>query len=182
VPCHGPPRTSRTAHRRHPHLIRATTGDTRLAVSDDGIHFEDSARSPMLSPGEVGTWDGYLVAQCRVLQFGDWFYMLYSGMSRVSVASDGNRGPAGQRSDRYFQEIGLARARHPKGPWEKYPGNPVFSPTGNPDDWDGGLLQHVCPVQIDGRWLFYYNGWNWKEGARNPVGAEYGIGIAIREE
>ncbi len=153
-----------------------------VAVSDDGIHFEDSPKSPILSPGEVGAWDGYLVGQCRVLQLGDWFYMLYSGMSRASVASDGNRGPAGQRSDRYFQQIGLARARHPEGAWEKYPGNPVFSPTGNPDDWDGGLLQHVCPVQIDGLWLFYYNGWNWKENATNPVGAEYGIGIAICEE
>ncbi len=37
-------------------------------------------------------------------------------------------------------------------------------------------------LQIDGRWLFDYNGWNWTETAQNPVGAEYGIGIAIREE
>ena len=79
-------------------------------------------------------------------------------------------------------QIGLARARHPEGPWEKYPGNPVFSPTGDPGDWDGGLRHHVCPVQIDGGWFFYYNGWNGTETAQNSAGAEYGIGIAIGEE
>jgi hypothetical protein len=75
--------------------------------------------------------------------------------------------------------FGLARARHPAGPWEKYPRNPVFQPTGDEKDFDGVFLQHACPVQVDGQWRLYYNGWTRKSSARNRIGAEYAIGLAF---
>ncbi len=45
-----------------------------------------------------------------------------------------------------------------------------------------GVYERNPVWKIDGRWLFYYNGRNWKQGTKNSVGAEYGIGIAVREE
>jgi len=75
--------------------------------------------------------------------------------------------------------FGLARARHPEGPWEKYPHNPVFKPTGEEKDFDGIYLQHPCPVELDGQWRLYYNGWSLNPKARNAIKAEYAIGLAF---
>lgn len=53
-------------------------------------------------------------------------------------------------------------ARHPEGPWEKYPHNPVFKPTGNEKDFDGIYLQHAWPVKVGDPWRLYYNGWTFE--------------------
>ena len=68
------------------------------------------------------------------------------------------------------------------GPWkrhEKYPHNPVFKPTGNEKDFDGIFLQHPCPALVDGHWRLYYNGWTLNPKAKNEIGAEYTIGVAV---
>ena len=78
--------------------------------------------------------------------------------------------------------FGLARARHPEGPWEKYPHNPVFKPTGNEEDFDGVFLQHPCTIKVGNQWRLYYNGWTKKEDAKNSIGAEYAIGIAFLQK
>jgi len=75
--------------------------------------------------------------------------------------------------------LGLARARHLEGPWEKYPHNPVFKPTGSAADFDGAYLQHPCPVKVGGQWRLYYNGWTLNPKAKNPIKAEYAIGLAV---
>jgi len=67
--------------------------------------------------------------------------MLYSG---------GTNNHGRKYSGKNRMAFGLARARHPEGPWEKYPYNPVFKPTGNEADFDGIYLQHACPILVDG--------------------------------
>lgn len=137
----------------HPTHPRAYT--IRLAVGLDGMSFEDLGLLPALGPGGQGAWDDAWVCQAHVLRYGDWWYMLYVGMSRRGANKDG-------------QAFGLARSRHPAEGWEKYPHNPVFTPAGG-EAWDGRFLQHPCPVPYGDRWRLYYTG-NGPEG--------YAVGLA----
>jgi beta-xylosidase len=141
-----------------------------IATSKDGITWTDSEKSPVLTGPDPKSkaWD-CAVLQASVVKIGDWFFMLYSG-------SNGKKDDNGM-------SFGLARAKHPEGPWEKYPNNPVFSQTGKADDFDAVFLQHACPVQVGKQWRIYYNGWKKVPKSNNrPVGAEYAIGLAFAEE
>ena len=127
------------------------------AVSADGVQFEDGPNNPLIELGPAGTWDAQHVCQASVVFIDPWWYMLYIGASETSVNKHG-------------QSVGLARAANPLGPWEKYPANPVFAPSGQEGAWDGAYLQHPCPVEVDGQWRLYYTGNN---------GQVYAIGMAI---
>ncbi len=142
-----------------------------VATSTDGINWTDTAQSPVLITSEQSddSWDDGMVSQCSVTKIHDWFYMLYSG---------GTNNHGRKYSGKNRMAFGLARARHPEGPWEKYPDNPVFKPTGNEEDFDGIFLQHACPVKVGNQWRLYYNGWTLNPEARNSIGAEYAIGLA----
>ena len=147
-----------------------------VATSRDGINWTDSPKSPVLTTSKrtADSWEDGMVSQCSVTKIGGWFYMLYSG-------STNNHGR--KHSGKNRMAFGLARAKHPEGPWEKYPHNPVFTPTGNEEDFDGVFLQHPCPVRVGNQWRLYYNGWTTvpKSKAR-PVGAEYAIGVAFVDD
>ncbi len=133
-----------------------------VATSKDGIHFEP-LKERILMPGPEGSWDDQAVSQAAVRKVDDWWYMIYSGFPK---------GPW-----KNAQQFGLARARKPEGPWEKYPDNPIFTATGNKEDWDGEFLQHACPVKIDGKWHLYYSG-----NCLTPNRNIYKIGLAIRAD
>ena len=146
-----------------------------MATSTDAVAWTDSPRSPLLTTSNrtADSWDDGMVSQCSVTKIGDWYFMLYSG-------STNNYGR--KHSGKNRMAFGLARARHPEGPWEKYPHNPVFKPTGNEKDFDGIFLQHPCPVLVNGRWCLYYNGWTLNPKAKNAIGAEYAIGLAFARD
>jgi predicted GH43/DUF377 family glycosyl hydrolase len=137
-------------HAQHPRAYRI-----RVATSPDGVGWEDAATAPVLSAGTAGSWDDAWVCQCSVTRIGELYYMLYIGKSTRGANKDD-------------QSIGLARAPHPCGPWERYPDNPVFGP-GASGDWDGAFLQHPYPVQTDRGWRMYYTG---------NSGGVYAVGVA----
>lgn len=143
----------------HPEYPRQYT--VNVAVGEDGVHFEELA-DDLVIPGHEGSWESQSVCQAAVRKVGDWWYMIYSGFPK---------GPS-----KSAQAFGLARARKPEGPWEKYPGNPIFTATGNKEDWDGEFLQHACPVKIHGKWHLYYAG-----NDLNPNENVYRTGVAIRQ-
>jgi len=146
-----------------------------VATSKDGINWTDSPKSPVLTTSERtdSSWDDGMVSQCSVHKIGDRYYMLYSG-------STNNYGR--KYSGKNKMSFGLSRARHPEGPWEKYPNNPVFKPTGKEDDFDGIYIQHACPVKVGEQWRLYYSGWTKREDVKNSIGAEYAIGVAFVED
>ena len=146
-----------------------------VATSADGITWGDSSKSPVLTTSDrtADSWDDGMVSQCSVTKIGDWFFMLYSG---------GTNNHGRRHSGKSGMAFGLARARHPEGPWEKYPHNPVFKPTGSAEDFDGVYLQHPCPVKVGGQWRLYYNGWTLNPRANNPIKAEYAIGLAFAKQ
>ena len=92
--------------------------------------------------------------------------------------------PISNHGRKYTGKIafGLARARHPEGPWEKYSHNPVFEPTDKVRDFDGIFLQHACPVKVDDQWRLDCNGWSLNSKAKNSIGAEYAIGLAFASD
>ena len=146
-----------------------------VATSTDGTNWSDSVKSPVLTTSEqtADSWDDGMVSQCSVTKIGDWFYMLYSG---------GTNNHGRKYSGKNRMAFGLARARYPEGPWEKYPHNPVFKPTGHEEDFDGIFLQHACPVKVGDQWRLYYNGWTLNPEAKNSIGAEYAIGLAFTKD
>lgn len=127
------------------HVKRPDGYSIGVATSRDGITWTDSPKSPMLTTSErtADSWDDGMVSQCSVTKIGDWFYMLYSG----GTDNDGRK-----HSGKNRMAFGLARARHPEGPWEKYPHNPVFKPTGSEKDFDGIFVQHARPVKVGDQW------------------------------
>jgi predicted GH43/DUF377 family glycosyl hydrolase len=150
----------------HPNYPNYVIG---VATSKDGITWTDSEKSPVLTGADPTSkaWD-LSTSQCSVVKVGDWFYMLFSG-SRGSK-NDG-------------QSFGLARAKHPEGPWEKYPNNPVFDPARKTENFDAKFLQHACPVKVGTQWRIYYNGNRAVPRSKErPVGGEYAVGIAIVDE
>ena len=114
-----------------------------------------------------------MVSQCSVTKIGDWYFMLYSG---------GTNSHGRKYSGKNQMSFGLARAGHPEGPWEKYPQNPVFKPTGNMEDFDGVFLRHVCLALVYGQWRLCYNGWTLNREAKNSLKAEYAIGLTFAKE
>ena len=36
-----------------------------------------------------------------------------------------------------------------------------------------------CQGEVDGQWRLYYNGWALNPKAKNAIGAEYAIGLAL---
>lgn len=142
---------------QHPEHPRAYT--IWAAAGHDGLSFADVVPHPVLGPGDEGSWDDAWVCQAHVIEIEGWWYMLYVGMSSGRDNKDG-------------QAFGLARAPHPAGPWEKYPGNPVFSPAGR-EAWDGLFLQHPCPVRCGDEWRLYYTG--------HGITTGYAVGLAVPE-
>ena len=65
------------------------------------------------------------------------------------------------------------------GPWNRYNKNPIIRLEGKEADFDGIYLQHACPILVDGQWRLYYNGWTLNPKAKNEIGAEYAIGVAV---
>ena len=114
-----------------------------VGISKDGTDFKLLAED-IVAPGDEGSWESRGVRQAAVRKIDDWWYMIYVGIPRGYV----------------HQAFGLARARKPEGPWEKYPGNPIFTPEGTDwKDWEL-FLQHPCPVKVNGEWRLYYAGCN----------------------
>ncbi|NUQ62909.1 MAG: hypothetical protein HUU20_10490 [Pirellulales bacterium] len=100
--------------------------------------FRKHGHAPVLDLGPPGSWDDRGVACAMILREGDGTYrMFYSGLSTAA---------------RSRWSIGLATARHPLGPWEKYAKNPVLEDFG----YVGGV------VRASGKYHLY---------AEHPIGA-----------
>jgi hypothetical protein len=144
-------------HPWHPRAYRICA-----ATSRDGVHWTDAPMNPLLTPGPVGAWDDAWVSQAAVVRGGEWWYLLYAGQGAA-------------RSNKSGQSIGLARARHPLGAWEKHPRNPILAPAHDEAAWDGAFVQHPCPAWVDGGWRLYYSGF----GGDPP---SYRVGLAVQQQ
>ena len=94
--------------------------------------FEKHGNAPILDLGPEGTWEDRHVACAMVFKEApEEYYMWYSGL--------------GSSPQHQTWSIGLATAKHPLGPWEKYEGNPILEDFG----YVGGM------VKINGKYHLY---------------------------
>lgn len=111
-----------------------------LAVSEDGVHFEDVQEDPVFQ-GEQGEWDAYSITTPRIYREGKWYYMLYGGSAYLADEPE------------FF---GLARSKNLVD-WERHPGNPIFgvAARGKPD---GGAIWFPALYKGEDDYLMLYEG------------------------
>jgi xylan 1,4-beta-xylosidase len=83
-------------------------------------------------------WEGNLVEGVSMIRRGDYLYAFYAGAGCCGRACS--------------YGIGVARAKHLLGPWEKYGGNPVIATN---DEWK--CPGHGTPIEKDGKYYFLYH-------------------------
>ena len=125
-------------------------GSVWCARSRDGKHWEEIGE--MVPEGSEGEWDHWATYCPNILVGRDGKYYLYFTGQKEN-----------QAADRPIY-IGVAIGDSPEGPFIKYSGNPVFSPTNQPDDFDGHRVDDASViVRNDGYWM-YYKGRAFKNG------------------
>ena len=127
------------------------------ATSSDGVNWTKNAYNPVLTYGEVGSWDSYDVGSLNVIfnegNYEMW-YLGYEGTNRL---------------------IGYATSSNGIN-WTKYSGNPVLE-TGASTAWDGLIV--TCPIVVFNAdiyelWYSGYDGTSWGIGyAKSSDGANW---------
>jgi len=113
-----------------------------LTLSDDGIHFSDYGKEPVLSPGKNREWDLFTVTTPRVFCEDDIYYMIYAGDN--------------SHYD-YPKNFGLAASRDLIN-WTKYIRNPIYE-RGEKGTWEEGGIWFPTFIKIDGTYYMWYEGY-----------------------
>jgi len=112
-----------------------------LATSSDGRRWTKYVANPVFKPGAAGAWDQSNVTAPQVLRDHDWYIMFYIGFYNAASA-----------------EIGVARSRDGITGWQRHPLNPIIRPGIRPEEWDYSAAYRPWAVQLDDRWVLWYNG------------------------
>lgn len=112
-----------------------------LATSSDGRRWTKYVANPVFKPGPAGAWDQSKVTAPQVLRDHDWHLMFYIGFYNAASA-----------------EIGVARSRNGIDGWQRHPLNPIIRPGIRPQEWDYSAASRPWAVQLDERWVLWYNG------------------------
>lgn len=133
------------------------------ANSRDGIHWED--RGQAIDRGEQGDWDSFGVITPYVAVINDKYYLFYTGTS------------AGKpfETDATLRHIGIAIADNPNGPWAKFAGNPILSPSKAPEVYDSLVVDDSHLIVRDGRYWLYFKG---RSPTLTPGQTKWGLAIA----
>lgn len=140
------------------------------ASSTDGISWSKYGSNPIVIKGSAGSYDDQHAHKPTVVYKDEIYYMFYSAQK-----SGGNR------------TIALATSTSPTGPWTKYTGNPVLSPT---EAWEDNFLDtpSIMYDSDDSIWKMWYSagtiissepeywsyatssdGYNWTKYDSNPI-------------
>jgi len=92
---------------------------------------------------KFGSWDHH-VSYPNVFSWDGKYYQYYDG-----------HGPGWLTNEK-----GYATTKKIGTVWNKYGGNPTFSPTGNLEDWDGAGVSWGDIINVDGLFYMFYCGWN----------------------
>lgn len=143
-------------------LCRGVRLQPGLAISDDGIHFQHR-QGPILTVGDVGSWDQNGVSWPRVLppspeHPNDKWIMSYHTRESGGVNNFG------------FFSAGIAVSVDGKV-WEKK--GKVLS-CGEPGTWDEGGVSVRHIIRYNEKFLMFYEGSNYK--------FEFSIGLAVSDD
>lgn len=132
------------------------------ATSPDGRAWTE--RGEAVGKGGAGAWDERGVFTPNILRFGGKFYLYYTA---VSAAHD-NAVPTPTH-------IGVAIADSPAGPWKKFAGNPILSPSTDPAKFDSSRVDDAALAIRDGKIWFYYKG---RTKGKGPWETKMGVAIS----
>lgn len=119
------------------------------ASSPDGRKWTEQGEA--LPGGSSGTFDEHAVFTPTILVSEDRYYLFYTAVPEPFDNDDG--GPRGTRT-----AIGVAVADSPRGPWQRFPENPVLRPSDDPAHFDSMRVDDSCLVVREGKYWLYYKG------------------------
>ena len=96
--------------------------------------------NPVMTPLE-GAWDSWILETSDAFKEGDTYYLYYHAAGEVSY------------------QLGVATAKHPLGPFERFGDAPVLT-LGPEGSWDDSMV--ACAMilkEAEGRWLMWYSGY-----------------------
>ena len=106
------------------------------ALTDDGLKLK--GKSFEIVTAEKDSWERGGIEGQSIIKNGEYLYMLYSGNACCGSSCD--------------YQVGVARAKSMKGPWEKNPANPILK--GN-DTWK--CPGHGTAVNTGREWQYLYH-------------------------
>lgn len=119
--------------------------DVWYATSPDGLQWTEQGLA--VGKGGAGAWDERGVFTPNILRFGGKFNLYYT-----AVAAGHQQTPPTPT------QIGVAVADSPAGPWQKFAGNPILSPSADREQFDSARVDDAALLVRDGRVWFYYKG------------------------
>jgi len=132
------------------------------AISPDGQQWTEQGKA--LGKGGAGAWDERGVFTPNILRFGGRFHLYYTAVS----AGHNNATPTPTH-------IGVAVANSPVGPWRKFNGNPVLSPSADPAKFDSSRVDDATLLVRDGKIWLYYKG---RMKGKGPGETKMGVAFA----
>jgi hypothetical protein len=144
------------------HFLTEWRGSVWAARSSDGFRWEEMGE--MIPTGPEGEWDGWSAYCPNILKAKDGSYFLYyTGQ------------PENQQAETRIH-IGVGISKSPEGPFEKYGNGPIFSPTGDENEFDGFRVDDASVIPRAGEYWMYYKG----RGTHASV-CETKIGLAVSD-
>ncbi len=101
------------------------------------LNFKGYDQNPILTPGELGSWDDLYVVCCYVLEYDDTIFLYYAGSHSKGGSSLG----LATSADGYY--------------FDKYPGNPIL--TGDQQGYDAFSVGPAGILKEDSLWVLYFN-------------------------
>ena len=130
------------------------------ATSPDGHVWTEQRKA--IGKGGAGAWDEHGVFTPNILIFRGKFYLYYTAVA----AGHGATTPT---------HIGGAVADSPAGPWRKFAGNPVLSPSADPTQFDSMRVDDAALLVRGGRVWLYYKG---RQQEKSPAETRMGVAMA----
>jgi arylsulfatase len=135
------------------------SADVYFATSPDGHTWTE--QGPAIDKGPEGSWDEHGVFTPNILVLKGKYYLYYTGVA----AGHGLTTPT---------QIGVAVSNSPNGPWTRFEGNPVLSPSDDATKFDSMRVDDASLVVRGGKVWLYYKG---RQQERTP--GETHMGVAI---
>lgn len=136
------------------------SADVWFATSPDGLQWTEQGEA--IGKGEQSAWDERGVFTPNILRFGKKYYLYYTAVAAGHNKSTPTR-------------IGVAVADAPAGPWKKFEGNPVLSPSDDSAKFDSMRVDDAALLVREGKVWFFYKG---RTKGKGPTETMMGVAFA----
>ncbi len=136
------------------------SADVWFATSPDGLQWTEQGEA--IGKGGQSAWDERGVFTPNILRFCTKYYLYYTAVSARHNKTTPTR-------------IGLAVADDPAGPWKKFEGNPVLSPSDDSARFDSMRVDDAALLVREDKIWFFYKG---RTKGKGPTETKMGVAFA----